>query len=124
MVISLRAVDIFHVCPKTLEMVKNYPEALQIDVHIGNKSSGFQLEKKYYVVQFGDVLFYDFLKQIGLMPNKSKVMGKVDIPTEYFFRFSKSHLLMAMDVLIYILIHDGNRASCSIQFSLQVVWNI
>jgi len=72
---------------KDLEMVKNYLEALQIDVHIGNKSSGFQLEKKYYVVQFGDVLFYDFLKQIGLMPNKSKVIGKVDIPTEYFFDF-------------------------------------
>lgn len=72
---------------KDLEMVENYILALKIDVRIGKKSSGHQSEKKYYVVQFGDVLFYDFLFQIGLMPNKSKIIGKVDVPAEYFFDF-------------------------------------
>lgn len=38
-------------------------------------------------VQFGDVLFYRFLMSIGLMPNKSKVIGEVKIPGEYFFDF-------------------------------------
>ncbi len=72
---------------KDLEMIENYQHALQIDVHIGKKSSGHQSVKKYYVVQFGDVLFYEFLQQIGLTPNKSKTIGKIDIPPEFFFDF-------------------------------------
>jgi hypothetical protein len=44
-------------------------------------------EKKYFVVQFSDVLFYEFLLSIGLMPNKSKVVGVVAIPPEYFLNF-------------------------------------
>lgn len=72
---------------KDLEMVENYQQALQIEVHIGKKSSVHQSVKKYYVVQFGDVLFYEFLQKIGLTPNKSKTIGKVDVPTEFFFDF-------------------------------------
>lgn len=72
---------------KDLEMIENYQHALQIDVRIGKKSSGHQSVKKYYVVQFGDVLFYEFLQKLGLTPNKSKTIGKVDIPPDLFFDF-------------------------------------
>ena len=44
-------------------------------------------EKKYFVVQFSDVLFYEFLLSIGIMPNKSKILGEVKVPAEYFFNF-------------------------------------
>ena len=72
---------------KDLEMIENYQQALQIEVHIGKKSSGNQSVKKYYVVQFGDVLFYEFLQKIGLTPNKSKTIGKINLPKEFFFDF-------------------------------------
>jgi hypothetical protein len=38
-------------------------------------------------VQFSDVNFYNFLFDIGLMPNKSKVLEEIAIPDEYFFDF-------------------------------------
>jgi hypothetical protein len=38
-------------------------------------------------VQFSDVNFYNFLFDIGLMPNKSKVLESIAIPNNYFFDF-------------------------------------
>lgn len=72
---------------KDFEMVHNFQKALGINVSVGKKSSGHQTEKKYYLVQFGDVLFYEFLLNIGLTPNKSKTIGKVKIPPQLFFNF-------------------------------------
>lgn len=66
------------------DQLENYLRALDIRVHIGrvvNKG------KRALRVQFGDILFYKFLESIGLMPNKSKVIGKIAVPDEYFFDF-------------------------------------
>ena len=60
-------------------------KALGIDVKITIKYSGNG--KKYQRVQFGDVLFYDFLMSIGFTPAKSKTIGVLDIPKKYFFDF-------------------------------------
>ena len=38
-------------------------------------------------VQVGDVTLYHFLISIGLMPNKSKVLGKIKVPKKYFLDF-------------------------------------
>ena len=65
-------------------MIELFQKSLGIEGHVGRKSSGAMKEKKYFVAQFSDVLFYDFLLSIGLMPNKSKIIGKVDIPSEAF----------------------------------------
>jgi len=54
---------------------------------IGTKSSGYNSEKTYYQVQFGDVLFYQFLLEIGLHPNKSHTVARLHIPDQYFFDF-------------------------------------
>ena len=54
---------------------------------IGRKSRGGGGEKKYFVVQLGDVVFYKFLLSIGLTPKKSKTMGKLKIPQKYFYDF-------------------------------------
>lgn len=66
---------------KDKEQVTNFLRALNIENLVGLNSTGA------YRVQFSDVLFYRFLMDIGLMPNKSKVLSKLEIPPKYFFDF-------------------------------------
>lgn len=79
---------------KDEEQIKNFMRCLGIanTNKIGRKSRGGELEKKYFLVQFGDVLFYAFLKSIGVTPHKSKTIGEIKIPSEYFFDFLRGHL--------------------------------
>jgi len=72
---------------KDLELIRLFQESLSIKVHIGRKGNGSSKEKPYFVTQFGDVLFYRFLMDIGLMPNKSKSIGEIKVPSKYFFDF-------------------------------------
>ena len=72
---------------KDLEQAKNFIHCLGLTVTIGNKSRGYEKEKKYFHVQFGDVLFYRYLESIGLTPAKSKTLGALQIPEKYFFDF-------------------------------------
>lgn len=72
---------------KDNEMVQLFQKSLGIDLHIGRKSNGKSTDKSYFVAQFSDVLFYQFLMDIGLMPNKSKIIGEIKIPARYFFDF-------------------------------------
>lgn len=72
---------------KDRELMDLFQASLGFEGHIGRKSSGTVKEKKYFVTQFSDVLFYKFLLSIGLMPNKSKILGKIEIPQKYFFSF-------------------------------------
>ncbi|MBI4994724.1 LAGLIDADG family homing endonuclease [Candidatus Peregrinibacteria bacterium] len=77
---------------KDLELIRNLLYSLRIHCHIGRKASSSQPRKKYYTVQIGDVLFYNFLLSIGLMPNKTKIVGALHIPEKYFFDFLRGHL--------------------------------
>src|SRR3989344_312155 len=71
---------------KDKEQLKNFMQALKIRIPIGRTKSGYS--GIYCLrIQFGDVLFYRFLQQIGFMPNKSRVVGEIKIPKEYFFDF-------------------------------------
>lgn len=72
------------------EQLLNFRKCLGIETKIGLKTSGY-LGKKAMRVQFGDVNFYDFLLDIGLMPRKTKIIGAVKIPDEYFFDFLRGH---------------------------------
>lgn len=76
---------------KDEEQVNNFKYCLNLDNKIGKKSRAVATEKKYYVIQFGDVNFYNFLLTIGLTPNKSKTIGGLDIPKKYFFDFLRGH---------------------------------
>lgn len=71
---------------KDKDQLKNLLECLGIENRIGEKSSGSS-KRRYWRVQFGDVLFYRFLMHIGLTPAKSKTMGAIAIPRKYFFDF-------------------------------------
>ncbi len=76
---------------KDREQVLTLCRCLGIENKIGRKARGGEKVKKYYVVQFGDVLFYKFLLEIGLSPNKSKTLGALKIPDLYFFDFLRGH---------------------------------
>ena len=72
---------------KDLEMIINFKKCLGLENKIGRKGRGGSLDKKYFVVQFGDRIFYDFLLSIGLTPAKSLTLGKLMIPDQYFSNF-------------------------------------
>lgn len=76
---------------KDKELIKIFKTCLGISNKIGRKARGGSTEKKYYVIQFGDINFYKFLLGIGLIPNKSKILAELDIPAEYFFDFLRGH---------------------------------
>lgn len=72
---------------KDKEMIINFKKCLGIKNKIGRKSRGHSQEKKYFVVQFGDINFYEFLLSIGLTPAKSKTISKISMPKKYFADF-------------------------------------
>ena len=71
---------------KEIEQINNFLTCLKISVKIGKTFSGYH-DKWAHRIQFGDVLFYRFLQSIGLSPAKSKTIGVLKIPDEYFFDF-------------------------------------
>jgi len=73
------------------EQLLNFMKCLGIKVKIGYKISGYTGQKSTHI-QFGDINFYRFLLQIGLMPNKTKIISSIEIPKKYFFDFLRGHL--------------------------------
>ncbi len=69
-----------------MEMVRLFRKYLNTKAKIGRKSSGYS-DKKGFVVQIGDVNFYKFLTGIGLTRNKSRTIGELKIPKEFFYDF-------------------------------------
>jgi len=53
--------------------------------------SGFG-RKQAYRINIGNVRFYRRLQKVGLMPKKTALMGKLDIPNQYFVDFLRGHL--------------------------------
>lgn len=77
---------------KDLEMIKNFKRCLNLSNKIGRKARGGSTDKKYFVVQFGDRNFYEFLLSIGLTPSKSKTLGPLKIVDEFFKDFLRGLL--------------------------------
>lgn len=71
---------------KEMEQIRNFLKCLGISVKVGKTFSGYK-GKWAHRVQFGDVLFYQFLQSIGLTSAKSKTIGVLKIPEKYFFDF-------------------------------------
>ncbi len=76
---------------KDLQLMETVKQCLGLSVTLGRKSSGHTSEKKYFVIQFGDVIFYRFLQSIGLTPAKTHTIGPLNIPDRYFFDFLRGH---------------------------------
>lgn len=76
---------------KDKELIQSFCECLNINNKIGLKARDGGKDKKYFVVQFGDVNFYQFLLDIGLAPKKSKIISKIDIQDKYIWDFLRGH---------------------------------
>lgn len=76
-----------HITSKDEEIVLNCKKCLDINNIIGKKARGGTKDKKYYVLQFGDKNFFEFLFGIGITPKKSKTIGELKIPQKYFKDF-------------------------------------
>lgn len=72
---------------KDKPLIITFKDCLGLRTKISRKTSGFTGKKDYYRVQFSDVAFYKWLISIGLTPNKSKTIGSLKIPDNYFFDF-------------------------------------
>jgi len=76
---------------KDEEQLNNFMKALHIEVPISHSRSGYT-EKEVTRIQFSDVLFSNFLQEVGIHSNKTKTIGKIDLPAEFFFDFLRGHL--------------------------------
>jgi len=80
----------FNLTSKDEEQLKNFMSCLGIKVKIGYKKSGYTGNLATQI-QFGDVLLYRFLTNIGFTPAKTKTIGHLKIPSKYFFDFLRGH---------------------------------
>ncbi|MFA5092782.1 MAG: LAGLIDADG family homing endonuclease [Candidatus Omnitrophota bacterium] len=75
-----------------LQLANTFKKCLNIKNKIIITSpSGFG-KKRAYRINFGNVKLYQWLQTIGLMPKKTMLMGKLDIPDKYFVDFLRGHL--------------------------------
>jgi len=72
---------------KDLELAEIFRSCLELTNKIGKKARGGSKDKKYFVVQFGDVIFFRFLLSIGLTTAKSKVLKELAVPNIFFIDF-------------------------------------
>jgi len=76
-----------NITSKDYEMLHNIKVILGLNNKIGVKARGGEKDKNYFVLQFGDVRFVEFLDSIGITPNKSKTISAVKVPDDYFVDF-------------------------------------
>lgn len=77
---------------KDIEQLGTFSKILNLTNKIDTKKSSFNPSGKYFQIQFGNVKLYKFLLSIGLTPNKTKTLGSLLIPDEYFPDFLRGHL--------------------------------
>lgn len=77
---------------KDLDLIKTFNSCLNLENKISVKNSGYDRNARYYYVQFGNVMLYRWLNNVGLKPNKSKTIGILHIPNKYFFDFLRGLL--------------------------------
>jgi len=74
------------------ELVETFKRCLGLQNKIAPASPGGYSKRPIYRVQFGDTAFYDWLLEIGLMPNKTLALGELTVPDEYFADFLRGYL--------------------------------
>lgn len=72
---------------KDLQLINLFKKCLHLKNRVGIKKSGFAPDRMYYNLQFGNVSLYKFLLSIGLTSAKSKTMGAIKVPDEFFRDF-------------------------------------
>lgn len=75
-----------------IQQLKNFKKCLDLSNEISETKNDGWAKKPAYKVQFGNVVLYKWLLNIGLMPNKTKRIRALKIPNKYFFDFLRGHL--------------------------------
>ncbi|MDO8482516.1 MAG: LAGLIDADG family homing endonuclease [bacterium] len=96
-----------NITSKDKQILLNCKKCLGLENKIGRKSRAGFSEKKYYVLQFGDKNFYEFLNHIGLTAAKSKTIGCVNVPSTYFKDFLRG--CIDGDGSISVAVHPQSR---------------
>lgn len=104
-----------NITSKDKDLLEKIKKSLLLKNRIGKKARGYEKEKKYYVLQFGDVKFYQFLEEIGLTVKKSLTLKEIKVPDKSFSDFLRG--IIDGDGCITTWIHksNGNR-----QWALQI----
>lgn len=77
---------------KDIQLLRTFKKCLGLKNKIGWRKGGYTNKKDYHCVQFGNVVFYNWLLDIGLTPNKTMTIGALKIPDKYFLNFLRGHL--------------------------------
>jgi hypothetical protein len=77
---------------KDIDQLDTFKDILHLKVKIGTRSSSYKPNKEYYHVQFSNIKLYKFLLKIGLTPNKTKTIGALQIPDQFFADFLRGHI--------------------------------
>lgn len=77
---------------KDMQLLRTFKECLGLKNKIASVLNTYTGRKDCYRVQFGNVILYKWLLDIGLMPNKTKRVGVLKIPNRYFFDFLRGHI--------------------------------
>ncbi len=77
---------------KDVDQIKTFAKILNLTNKVGIKRSSYNPNGQYFQIQFGNVKFYRFLLKIGIFPNKTKTIGVVKIPINFFADFLRGHL--------------------------------
>lgn len=74
------------------QLLRTFKKCLGLKTKIAKSNNDGWATKPSYRVQFSDVQFYRWLLKIGLFPNKTHTIGKINIPDKYFRDFLRGHL--------------------------------
>ncbi|HQO37364.1 MAG TPA: LAGLIDADG family homing endonuclease [Candidatus Omnitrophota bacterium] len=98
---------------KDYQLLKAVKSAASLTNKITDKYNG--RGQKSYRIGLANRKFYDFLLSVGLMTNKSLILGPIDVPREYFADFLRG--VIDGDGCIRTWIHPTNHGK---QWSLRV----
>lgn len=81
-----RGTTLIDLTSKDREQLNNFNHCIGLRLKIVNKNSGYGLGGGLRV-QIKNRIFYDFLVSIGFTPAKSKTLGEIKVPDNYFYDF-------------------------------------
>ena len=79
-----------NITSKDQEIINSFQSILGMDVKVGTKIGGYSGTSSFNL-QFSNVALYDFFLRCGLTPAKSKTMGPLLIPEQYYPDFLRGY---------------------------------
>ena len=86
--------DVRHIAMRSseIQLLKTFKFCLSIQNKITQTQNNGWTTNPSYLVQFGNIQFYNWLLTVGLFPAKTYTIGELKIPDRYFKDFLRGHL--------------------------------